>query len=149
MYQLVPHCPRLLLYPRHTKYEGVDLYSFRLFHSYICMSDCVCMCMCKILFRKHFSGTTYGFEIRYKCWVLYERKLASSCLSFPLLVNFSFSPIKFYVTDFSAPMRARVFTYCKHKNGQVYCGKENQNAKICFCLFSISISPFVPSLAPM
>ena len=32
----------------------------------------------------------------------------------PLLVLFFFSPVKFSVTDFSAPMRAKVFQFCVH-----------------------------------
>ena len=47
---------------------------------------------------------------------------------------FSFSPIKFSVTDFSSPMRARVFkfVYPLISSVQVYCGKENQGAEIFF-----------------
>ena len=129
------------------------------------------------------------FKIWYKCWlwqvVLFKRESASSSLSFPSFVHFSFSPIKFFVTDFLAPMRARVFKFCIHlecgqlvgkktkmlklifpllfpfflfpishsnvihreicihlERGQVYCGKENQDALIIFCLL-------FPSLAPM
>ena len=73
------------------------------------------------------------------------RESASSCLSFPLFVHFSFSPITISVTDFLASMRAKVFKFCIHfESGQVYCGKENQDAEINFCLlfpfllFSIS-----------
>ena len=69
------------------------------------------------------------------------------CLSFPLFVHFSFSPIKLFVTEFSAPITARVFKFCIHlESGQVYCGKENQDSVINFCLlfpfflFSISHS---------
>ena len=39
------------------------------------------------------------------------------------------------VIDFSASMRARVFKFLIHlDSGQVYCGKENQDAEIHFCL---------------
>ena len=39
-------------------------------------------------------------------------------------------------------MRAKVFKFCIHlKSGQVYCGKENQDAEINFCL-PFSIFPF-------
>ena len=62
-------------------------------------------------------------------------------------IHFSFSPIKISVTDFSASMRGKVFKFCIHlESGQVYCGKENQDAEINFCLlypfllFSISHS---------
>ena len=60
---------------------------------------------------------------------------------------FSFSPIKIFVTDFTASMRAKVFKFCiPLEHGQVYCGKENQDAEINVCLFfpfflfSISLS---------
>ena len=67
---------------------------------------------------------------------------ASCCLPFPLFVQFSFSPIKFSVTDFSASMRARVFKFLIHlESGQVYCGTENQDAEIYFYhLFPFSFS---------
>ena len=55
--------------------------------------------------------------------------------------------MKISVTDFSASMRAKVFKFCVHlESGQVYCGKENQDAEINFyllfpfLLFSISHS---------
>ena len=50
-------------------------------------------------------------------------------------LHFSFSPIKISVTDFSASVRARVFKFCiRLESDQVYCGKENQDAEINFCL---------------
>ena len=61
--------------------------------------------------------------------------------------DFSFSPIKISVTDFSASMGAIVFKFCiPLESGQVSCGKENQGAEINFFLlfpflcFSISLS---------
>ena len=65
-----------------------------------------------------------------------ERESACCCLSFPLFVHFSFSPIKHFITEISAPITARVFKfYINLDRGQVYCGKENQDAVINFCLF--------------
>ena len=105
----------------------------------------------KICF-KDFSGTTVPRILKnwYKCWVwlvLYKRESACCCLSFPLFVYFSFSPINLFVTEFSAPITARVFKFCiLLERGQVYCGKENQDSVINFCLlfqfffFSISHS---------
>ena len=62
-----------------------------------------------------------------------KRDPASSCLSFPLFVHFSFSPIKISVTDFFASMRATVFKICIHlESGQMYCGTEIQDAEIYF-----------------
>ena len=77
--------------------------------------------------------------------MLCKSELASACLSFPLFVHFSFSPIKISVTDFSASVRAKVFKFCIHiESGQVFCGKENQDAEFNFCLlfpfFLFSIS---------
>ena len=63
-------------------------------------------------------------------------------LSYPLFVHFSFSPIKFSVTDFSASMRARVFKFHIHiESGQVHCRTENQDTEIYFYhIFHFSIS---------
>ena len=96
------------------------------------------------IFVKDFSGTNVSRIFKLSTNVGYDflycvRESASSILSFPLFVCFSFSPIKISVTDFSAPVRARVFKFCIHlENGQVYCVKENQNAEIYFCLFPFS-----------
>ena len=77
-----------------------------------------------------------------------KRESASSCLSFPLFVHFSVSPIKISVIEILAPMRARFFKFCIHlEKGQVYSGKENQDSVINFCL----LFPFFlfQSLTPM
>ena len=67
--------------------------------------------------------------------LLCKRESTSSCVAFPLFVHFSLSPIKISVIAILAPMRARVFNFCIHlEKGQVYCGKENQDAVINFCL---------------
>ena len=68
---------------------------------------------------KDSSGTAaprilkFGTNVEYDL-VLYKRELASSCLSFPLFVHFSFAPVKVLVTDFSGSMRAsfQIF-YCR------------------------------------
>ena len=51
-----------------------------------------------------------------------------------------------YCKNSCPSIRAKVFKFCIHlESGQVYCGKENQDAEINFCLlFSI-----FPSLTPM
>ena len=72
----------------------------------------------------------------------------SSYLSFPLFVHFSFSPISFSVTDFSASMRARVFIFCIHVGIHVHVDCRETKPKmlkfICaffpFVLFPISHS---------
>ena len=99
---------------------------------------------------KDFSGFTapkilkFGTNVGYD--MLCKRESACCCLSFRLFVHFSFSPIKLFVTEFSAPITVRVFKFCLHlERGQVYCGKENQDGVINFCL---SFSIF-PSLTPL
>ena len=69
------------------------------------------------------------------------KRISMLLLSFPLFVHCSFSPIKHFITEFSAPITARVFKFCIHlERGQVYCGKENQDAVINFCIFPFFIS---------
>ena len=43
-----------------------------------------------------------------------KQKTATYCLSVPLFVHFSFSPMEISVTDFSAPIGARVFKFFVH-----------------------------------
>ena len=63
-------------------------------------------------------------------------KTATYCLSVPLFVHFSFSPMKISVTYFAAPIGARVFKFCVHlKVGNVYCVNENKDANPYFALF--------------
>ena len=94
------------------------------------------------IFRQRFlkNCLTQDFEILYKAliWqvVLCFKESATYCLSVPLFVHFSFSQTKIYVTDFSAPVEARVFRFCIHlEGGQVYCVKEIQGANIYFAFF--------------
>ena len=48
----------------------------------------------------------------------------------------SFSPMKFFITYFSAPKTARVFQLCVHlQRIEVYCVKENHDAKNYFAFF--------------
>ena len=42
------------------------------------------------------------------------KKTITYCLSVPLFVHFSFSPIEISVTDFSARIGARIFKLCVH-----------------------------------
>ena len=67
-------------------------------------------------------------------------------ISQPYLFVF-FSSIKFFVTYFSASMRAKVFKFCIYQlRFEVYCLKENNNAEIYFAFFSFF--PFFSSLTP-
>ena len=53
-------------------------------------------------------------------------KTATYCLSVPLFVHFSFSPMETSVTDFSAPIGASVLKFCVHLQvGKVYCVNGN------------------------
>ena len=65
-------------------------------------------------------------------------KTATYCLSVPLFVHFSFSPMKLSVTDFSAPIGASVFKFCVHLQvGKVYSVNENKDANPYFAFFLI------------
>ena len=81
---------------------------------------------------KDFSATTWvrilKFITKLASDLLYHvtKKTATYCLSVPLFVHFSFSPMKISVTDFSAPIRASVFKFCVHfQVGKVYCVNGN------------------------
>ena len=53
-------------------------------------------------------------------------KTATFCLSVPLFVHFSFSPMELSVTDISAHIGASVFTFCVHlQEGKLYYVNEN------------------------
>ena len=62
--------------------------------------------------------------------------MATYCLSVPLFVHFSFSPMKISVTDFSAPIGASVFKFCVHlREGKVYCVNGHRDANPHFVFF--------------
>ena len=98
-------------------------------------------------FVKDFSGTTEPRILKLDTNVGYDLLLGMTCVRenqppdcHSLYLSTFFSPIKISVTDFTAAMRAKVFKFCIHlEHGQVYCGKENQDADIKFCL----LFPFV------
>ena len=64
---------------------------------------------------KDFSATTWvrilKFGTKLDNHELYcvKKRTATYCLSVPLFVHFSFSPMEISVTDFSAPIGASVF----------------------------------------
>ena len=120
---------------RHTFLRNCEAYKVETWYTWT-MSCCIVYTKVRLLlliypfissfffpissFVKDFSGTTAprNFEIWYKCWVwlvvLCLRESASSCLSFPLFVHLSFSSIKNSVTEFAAPMTAKVSKFCIH-----------------------------------
>ena len=53
-------------------------------------------------------------KFEYDWYVYCLRELASSCLSFSFFVHFSFSSVKFSVTDFSDYIRASLQILCTH-----------------------------------
>ena len=68
-----------------------------------------------------------------------------------LFVHFYFSPMKFSVTDFSAPFRASVFKFCVHlRVGLVFCVNENNDkAHFAFFYYLFLIFPFVTPIKQM
>ena len=67
---------------------------------------------------KDFSATTWvrilKFDTKLDSDELCNKRTATYCLSVPLFVHFSFSPMEISVTDFSAPIGASVFKVCVH-----------------------------------
>ena len=89
---------------------------------------------------KDFSGITAPRILKFCTNVGYDllycvKENQHAALIVPFICSFFFSQIKHFITEFSAPITARVFKFCIHlERGQVYCGKENQDAVINFCL---------------
>ena len=80
---------------------------------------------------KDFSATTrvrilkFGTELD-SDELYYVTKTATYCLSVPLFVYFSFSPMKIPVTDSSASIGASVLKLCVHLQvSKVYCVNAN------------------------
>ena len=92
-----------ILYPLYTKYIGG-------------ISATMFFCLQSIFSVKDFLATT-GLRIL-KCGTtldsgeFYYVKKAAYCLSVPLFVHFSFSPLIISVADFSSPIGASVFKLC-------------------------------------
>ena len=102
---------------------------------------------------KYFSGTAlprilkFGINVGYDLFYCVNQPPAYFfylCIFLSLQSNLL---ILDYLADYLAPLRARVFKFCIHiESGQIYCGKENKDTEIHFCLlfpfflFSISHS---------
>ena len=87
----------------------------------------VCLSVCKLFFSvKDFSATTLVRNLKFGTKLgsdeLYcVTKKATYCLSIPLFVHFSFSPVEISVTYFPAPFGASVLKFCVHLQvGKVY-----------------------------
>ena len=91
----------LIIPPAYKVYRGYIVFAFSL-------TVFVCLCV-NFLFYSKISQ-----EIWYKHWiwfvVLCKKQSASSCLLFLLFVHFSFSPIKCFITELSASMKASLQT---------------------------------------
>ena len=94
----------------------------------------------------HFVTLTFGTNVEYD--LLYCVKENQPQVAYhSLFCHFSASPVKFSVTDFSAPMIDSLFKFCVLlDSGQVYCGTRNKITEIYFAfffLFSISHSNLI------
>ena len=111
------------LYPPYEVYRGYIVFAFSVI-MFVCLSVCLSV---NSFFVKDFSATTWvrilKFGTKLDSDELYcVRKEQPHCLSVPLFVHFSFSPMEISVTDFSAPIGASVFKFCVHlQDGKVYC----------------------------
>ena len=126
--QFYTNFPKLIsLYPRYVVYRGYIVFAFSVI-MFVCLS--VCLFVCKLFFVKDFSATTWvrflKFGTKLDSDELCNKRTATYCLSVPLFVHFSFSPMEISVTDFSAPIRASVFKFCVHLHeSKVYCVNSN------------------------
>ena len=74
-----------------------------------------------------------------------KRESASCCLPFPLFVHFSFSPIKFSATDFSASMSQSSNLLCTLRVAKYIAGQKTKMLRFIFT-FSFHVSFFHLSL---
>ena len=77
----------------------------------------------------------------------YVAKTAIYCISVPLFVHFSFSPMEISVTDFSAPIgESALKLYVDLQEGELYCVNKIKMLILINCiLFSIFIFSFCHS----
>ena len=67
----------------------------------------------------------FGFFFNFSFCHSYITHMDVFCLSVPLFVHFSFSPMEISVSDLSAPIGASVFKFSVHLQvGEVYCVNE-------------------------
>ena len=101
---------------------------FQFFIFSFCRSYIIHMDIC---FVKDFSATTPLMILKFGTKLDSDKvycvtKKTTYCISVPLLIHFSFSPMEISVTDFSAPIGASVFKLCVHLQvGKMYCVNEN------------------------
>ena len=114
------------LYPRYEVYREYIVFAFSVIMF-------VCLFVCKLFCVKDFSATTWVRILKFyakldsdELYCVTKKNPATYCLSVPLFVHFSFSPMEISATDFSAPIGASVLKFCVHlKEGKVYCVNGN------------------------
>ena len=115
-----------LLYPRYKAYRGYIVFAFSVI-MFVCLFVCLSVCLLTFFSVKDFSATTgvriLKFGTKLDSDELYcVAKTATYCLSVPLFVHFSFSPLEISVTDFSVPIGASVLKKFVHLQvGSVLC----------------------------
>ena len=120
-----------------TEKQDAEIYFYHLFSIFPSLP------LMKYIYReicvKDFSGTTALRILKFGTRVGYDllycvKETQHAALIIRFICPFSFSPIKLFITEFSAPIIARVLKFCIHlERGQVYCRKENQHSVINFC----------------
>ena len=145
-----------VLYPRHTSvYEiwqggyNIPHYSFRPFRLDVRVCVCVCVCLCVDFLLSKITaaprilkfGTNVGYDLLY-CGK--KNQPASCSWFFPLCVYFSFSPIKYSVTEYQS-VRARAFKfYTLYTYWEWRSIIWERQPKCFFVHFSISLSNVIP-----
>ena len=77
-------------------------------------------------------GTNIGYDLLY----CVRENMHPHVYHSLYLTIFSFSPVEFFATDFSAPMRASILEFCIHpQRVEIKSVKEKHNAEIYFAFF--------------
>ena len=89
--------------------------------TFMCVRACVHTCVCNSFPSTIFKGL-YLWQTFSMIWLCKrESASSSSCLSFPLFVHFSFSPIFFFSSkDFSAPIESQSSNFVYTHRGLKY-----------------------------
>ena len=77
-------------------------------HACVCVCMHACMCVCITTAPRILKfGTNIGYDF---CCIV-KAESAFSCLSFPLFVHFLFSPINFFIKEFSGTTAPRILKF--------------------------------------
>ena len=98
------------------------------------MCVCVCVCVC-VWLNVSIRILKFGTNIEYDLLHCVRENQHPQEYHSLYLYNFSFSPLKYFATDFSASMRTSLQTLYTYRGFEVYCIQANNDAGIHFAFF--------------